>query len=302
MRRQIVLAVFVVLAVVGAASLLVLGSQQGAFANKSKRLLTQAQLDIQQGAWEAAQLKLDDMINLYPESPQIDEAMLALGITYQEREIWDKAKEVYKSFIQQFPESPFIAEVQERLGSVNMTLIFSPMITDYDAAYEVQPGDTLVKIAALHNTTIDLIKRANGLKNDLIRPKQQLKIPAARFEILVDKSQRQLMLTQGGEFVKSYPIATGRNDSTPEGDFTITTRIPNPVWYTQGAVVPPESKENVLGTRWLGFDKKGYGIHGTVDPEPISEQQTAGCVRMTNPDVEELFAIVPEGTKVTIVN
>jgi lipoprotein-anchoring transpeptidase ErfK/SrfK len=111
-----------------------------------------------------------------------------------------------------------------------------------------------------------------------------------------------LLLTQSGEFVKSYAVATGKDDSTPEGEFIITTRIPNPVWYTQGAVVPPDSQENVLGTRWLGFDKKGYGIHGTVDPNPISIQQTAGCVRMTNQDVEELFAIIPVGTKVTIVN
>jgi lipoprotein-anchoring transpeptidase ErfK/SrfK len=74
------------------------------------------------------------------------------------------------------------------------------------------------------------------------------------------------------------------------------------VWYKQGAVVPPDSPENVLGTRWLGFDKPGYGIHGTVDAAPIAKQQSAGCVRMVNSDVEELFTVVPIGTEVTIVN
>ena len=52
----------------------------------------------------------------------------------------------------------------------------------------------------------------------------------------------------------------------------------------------------------MGIDKKGYGIHGTIDPNAIGQQITAGCVRMTNADVEELFSIVPTGTDVTIVD
>ena len=89
---------------------------------------------------------------------------------------------------------------------------------------------------------------------------------------------------------------------SPVGTFKVVNRIPNPVWYTQGAVVPPESPENVLGTRWLGIDKQGYGIHGTTEPEAVGKQVTAGCVRMRNPDVEELFDIIPVGTEVTIVD
>ena len=66
--------------------------------------------------------------------------------------------------------------------------------------------------------------------------------------------------------------------------------------------MPPDSPENILGTRWLGFDKKGYGIHGSVDPSAIGQYVTAGCVRMTNADVEELYAILPVGAEVTIVD
>ena len=52
----------------------------------------------------------------------------------------------------------------------------------------------------------------------------------------------------------------------------------------------------------MGFDLKGYGIHGTVDPGSLGQQVTQGCVRMSNSDVEELFSIVPTKTEVTIVN
>ena len=60
--------------------------------------------------------------------------------------------------------------------------------------------------------------------------------------------------------------------------------------------------ENVLGTRWMGFDKEGYGIHGTVAPDKIGQQVTAGCIRMRNEEVEELYKILPRGAEVTIVD
>jgi len=195
-----------------------------------------------------------------------------------------------------------VPKAQARLGSVNIALLFSPVVTELDVVHEVQPGDTLGRIASTNGTTVELVKKANGLKSDLIRPRQKLKVPKGRFSIVVDKSQNQLLLTEENQFIKAYPVATGKDNSTPVGTFKVTTRVPNPVWYKQGAVVPPESPENILGTRWLGWDKPGYGIHGSTDPGSIGRQVTAGCVRMTNADVEELFAIVPQGTDVTVVD
>jgi lipoprotein-anchoring transpeptidase ErfK/SrfK len=76
----------------------------------------------------------------------------------------------------------------------------------------------------------------------------------------------------------------------------------NPTWYKQGAVIPAGSPENILGTRWMGFDLPAYGIHGTTEPQSLGKQVTQGCVRMSNADVEQLFIIVPIGTEVTIVD
>ena len=128
------------------------------------------------------------------------------------------------------------------------------------------------------------------------------KSPRNSTVVLVDKSLNQLLLKQDGQFFKLYRVATGENNSTPVGTFKIITKLPNPVWYKQGAAVPPGSPDNVLGTRWMGIEKAGYGIHGSVDPSGIGKQVTAGCVRLNNPEVEELFAIVPMGTEVTIVD
>jgi lipoprotein-anchoring transpeptidase ErfK/SrfK len=118
----------------------------------------------------------------------------------------------------------------------------------------------------------------------------------------VDKSQNLLFLKRNGEVVKTYVVSTGKDNSTPIGTFKIVNKLENPTWYKAGAVIPPDSPDNILGSRWLGFDLKGYGIHGTTEPNNLGEQVTLGCVRMKNQEVEELFDIVPLGTEVIIID
>ena len=108
----------------------------------------------------------------------------------------------------------------------------------------------------------------------------------------------------GGIWFRDYEVGIGKNDSTPEGSFEITTKIENPPWHWQGRVIPPEDQENILGTRWMGFKNKpglsGYGIHGTRDPSSVPGAVSSGCIRMRNGDVESLFELVPHGAVVTI--
>ena len=47
-------------------------------------------------------------------------------------------------------------------------------------------------------------------------------------------------------------------------------------------------------------EHSGYGIHGTTRPDTVPGPTSAGCVRMINTDVEELFEWVPLGTKIII--
>lgn len=302
MRRQVIMA-----AAAGAAALVVLvgvlvAAQQGLFGGKARRLLASASRAADQQRWPEAQAQLEELVATFPDSPWADDALLKLGDIYGAQQQFVEARAMYRMLLERFPESPLAAKTQEQLGRMNVALLFSPMVTELDEVYQVKPGDTLGRIASTHGTTVDFIKRANGLKGDVIRPQQKLKVPKGRFSVVVDKSLNELLLSEDNQFIKTYPVATGKDNSTPVGTFKIVNRIENPVWYTQGAVVPPESPQNILGTRWLGFDKKGYGIHGSVDPSQIGQQVTAGCVRMINTDVEELFAILPVGAEVTIVD
>ena len=212
------------------------------------------------------------------------------------------AKQIYQSVLYDYPDIEISSDIQQRISSLNTKVLFSTIPTEKSALYEVVPGDSLAKIAKKFNTTVELIKKSNGLTSDLIRPLMRLKIQKNKFSIVVDKSQNTLTLLADGEVFKMYRVSTGTDNSTPVGEFRVVNKLIDPPWYSAKGVIPPESPENVLGTRWLGIDNPGYGIHGTTSPQTIGSQNTEGCVRMYNSDVEELYAIVPRGTEVTIID
>jgi len=119
-------------------------------------------------------------------------------------------------------------------------------------------------------------------------------------QIVVSIPHRQLAVVEAGQVVKVYAVAVGAEESpSPQGDFTITHRLVNPTYYHPGKVIGP-GKSNPLGTRWIGLNKKGYGIHGTNLPASIGKAASHGCIRMRQADLEELFAMTNVGDKVVI--
>jgi len=193
-------------------------------------------------------------------------------------------------------------EIQQEFEHFNMQLLFSRIEMTNSKVYTVVSGDSHYKIAKKFKTTVELLRKSNGLTRDTIYPGMRLKIVTGSFSLKIDKSDNQLKLFLNDKFVKHYDIATGKDNITPEGEFTIVNKLVNPTWFSSGAVIPPDSPKNILGTRWMGFDLAGYGIHGTTAPESIGKQASAGCIRMHNRDVEELYSILSRGTKVVITN
>jgi len=222
------------------------------------------------------------------------------AIAYEQSNEWFNARQSWQQFIEDYPDFERIDEAQEHLSRSNMQLLFGNVAVPQSTEYTVANGDTLGKIAKRFRTTVDLIQRRNNLKNHIIKVGDKLSIWNAPFEIYVDKSRNILMVKSENEVFKVYRVSTGAGSSTPTGDFKITSRLIDPVWYHHGVIVPSGTPENFLGTRWLGFDLPKYGIHGTHEPERIGQSVSAGCVRMRNDDVEELFSYIPEGIRVTI--
>jgi len=112
--------------------------------------------------------------------------------------------------------------------------------------------------------------------------------PIAR-RVVVSIPDRKLALIENDQVVSVYSVAVGAPVSpSPVGTFTVVTRVTDPTYYRPGKVIGPGAA-NPIGTRWIGLSVKGFGIHGTDEPQSIGFAKSHGCIRLRNGDVEELF-------------
>ena len=117
-------------------------------------------------------------------------------------------------------------------------------------------------------------------------------------EIVINIPSRTLSYYEGGELQKSYPIAVGKAATkTPVGSYSVISKLINP--YYSKMKIPGGSPNNPLGIRWIGF-RTNYGIHGNSAPGSIGTTASAGCVRMYNYDVKELYEKVDYKTRVKV--
>ncbi len=137
------------------------------------------------------------------------------------------------------------------------------------------------------------------------------KVPDSKIgkTIVVDRTINQLTLYDGFDLEKTYPVATAAAGYvTPPGDWTIIDKRENPTWTnpaptTWGADLPafiPPGPGNPLGTRALYLNASGIRIHGTEDVSSIGTHASHGCIRMLMSDVEEIYPLVPIGTRVIV--
>ncbi|MBM3859189.1 MAG: LysM peptidoglycan-binding domain-containing protein [Verrucomicrobia bacterium] len=204
--------------------------------------------------------------------------------------------------LQSLAAAPGAADpVLAMLGELNAKIVFTGAAAPEKRDHTIVAGDTLGKLAKQFNTTIELIKKANGLSSDMIRLGDRLRIYQGQFAVEINKSANTLTVTDHGKFFKRYRVGSGQYNRTPAGEFKIMTRIERPPWFhPDGRTIPFGDPDNILGTHWLGLDVTRYGIHGTWETNSIGKQSSAGCVRLLNDDVAELYLLLPIGTPVTI--
>jgi lipoprotein-anchoring transpeptidase ErfK/SrfK len=273
---------------------------QAAAPGEAKPLYDAASKMMARGEYPEAIKNFTKVVEKYPDSPSAEASLYSLASIYETRGELLRTREIFEKLLAKFPASNSASKARSELDRVNIKILFSPVSDPDSITYEVKPQDTLTRIAKKFNTTVDLLMRTNNLKDATIKVGRSLKITKLKFSIVIDKSQNILTLKGDEKVLKTYPVATGINNCTPVGTFKIVNKAVDPVWYSQDAVVPAGSPKNILGSRWMGISKPHYGIHGSTDPSSIGRQSTAGCVRMNNSDVEEVYAVVPIGTEVII--
>src|SRR6185295_13043184 len=126
--------------------------------------------------------------------------------------------------------------------------------------------------------------------------------------IIVDTVYRYLYLVQENSRAIRYGIGVGREGFEWQGLLRVSRKAEWPAWTPTPELLRrqpslPRSMAggpgNPNGARmlYLGTD---YRIHGTNQPQTIGNVVFAGCYRLTNGDVIDLYARVAVGTKVVV--
>ena len=143
------------------------------------------------------------------------------------------------------------------------------------------------------------------------RPDRTMADLRRRYPTLITISRRRkvLRLYRRLRLAESYRIAVGGvGFRTPAGRYEIESKVIDPPWNAPeedwagelaGQTIPPGDPRNPLEARWMGFHD-GAGIHGTSNISSLGDAASHGCIRMSIPDVKELYRRVPVGTPVEI--
>jgi len=131
--------------------------------------------------------------------------------------------------------------------------------------------------------------------------------------VVIDKTRRSMALLQGRQTVASYDVQLGfaprghktreGDGRTPEGRYFIDRKNPRSAFHLSLGISYPNA-EDLARARAAGVEPGGdIFIHGGPRPgrDRGGPDWTAGCIAVTNREVEEVYAMVRMGTLVTIL-
>ena len=135
-------------------------------------------------------------------------------------------------------------------------------------------------------------------------------------QIRVEKSVRKLTVFRSGKELKSYRVALGRNPvgakqeegdmKTPEGIYKIDSRNPQSDYHLALHVSYPSDEDTARAAERgvnAGFDIMIHGIRnggGWIGAFHRTHDWTAGCIALTDEEIEELWRVTPDGTPIEI--
>jgi lipoprotein-anchoring transpeptidase ErfK/SrfK len=194
--------------------------------------------------------------------------------------------------------------VDPQSATATLTRRLTPVLHAGKPGLQVRAGRTAVRLEAALRTA----------KRTLLRPSAKT-VPAAMTRasfgpvVVVHRGSNRLYVFKGTKLWRVFQVATGQSIyPTPVGNWHVVDLQRDPWWrppdspWAQGLKPIPPGPGNPLGTRWMGLDAPGVGMHGTPDDASIGYSASHGCIRMHIPDAEWLFDQVHIGTPVFVVS
>lgn len=186
--------------------------------------------------------------------------------------------------------------------------VSAPVPAYYQARVDTGPNGEPLEIKAI---------KPAYLRDRNVRAQVPYNGPDAPGTIVVDPYARFLYLVEPGGTATRVGVAVGKAGLGFAGTATVGRKARWPSWTPTANMVATEPElygpvkngkkgglDNPLGSRALylyqGNRDTLYRIHGTLDPSSIGKATSAGCIRLFNQDVMDIFDRVPNGTVVKV--
>lgn len=127
------------------------------------------------------------------------------------------------------------------------------------------------------------------------------------------KSERVLILDGAGGPLRTYPVGLGfapaghkqieGDGKTPEGSYFIDRRNPESMFHLSIGISYPNAADREFAAAQGKSPGGDIFIHGGPRRgiDPMNKQDwTAGCISVTNRQIEEIYAMVRDGTPIDI--
>jgi lipoprotein-anchoring transpeptidase ErfK/SrfK len=270
---------------------------------------------------------LYDLVLKYGDKYLSKDLIVRVVMYFQRKEKFEIVNQLFEkfSFLKNEVENRYKRIQGFELGKNIFLLENGDTVFGENKIYISPENQTLVEIAKQTDMGYFELKLSNPDINPFaVKKGQMILIPRRRIipelkyelnEIYINLSEKRLYYPteiDGKKYVITFPVGIGTDETgTKVGEYEISQKRENPSWYVPENIkkenpelpdVFPPGKDNPLGTRAMRLGHTELLIHGTNKKFGIGMKVSHGCIRMYNRDVERLFNLVKEGTKVKIID
>ena len=278
---------------------------------KAKSTFEEANDLFSKGSYQASLSKYEQIIEKYPSTG--DRVLFEMGIIHahpkNEQKDHQKSLECLQRLIKDYPASGYRQDSEMMMFYINNVTVKDMIISTQQKKIETLQQD----IKSKGDEITALQKKIEALEQKIFTFALQ-NVSADR--ILIEKTQRRLILISKGEVLKIYKIALGGNpngpkerqgdNKTPEGTYFIDSRNKDSNYHLSLHLSYPNERDkkraNELGVSpggniMIHGIKNGFSWAGDFHSE---SDWTKGCIAVTDQEIEEIGKLAQNGTVVEI--
>lgn len=243
-------------------------------------------------------------------APDQGEVSFNAAVTLQNAGKLEEAISAWNIWLQAYPNSKKAPEALQNLGTANLELLRSASTAGGKESYIVVKGDSLARISAKKKSNPELIQQVNGLPNINLQIGQELFIPQLQMSVVIDRSKKLLLLQNGEQFFKSYPLLSAPPSSNGKES---TTLIVDKIATSGNKRVAFGDKKYPTSERVIILRSSGNIVAiptevATIPSTPETTNATAATLPPTMPpgfvisttDMSEIFPLLNKNASVTV--